>query len=69
MAGMEYAKLKGRIVEKFGTRKAFAEYIGLSENSMSKKMNGITSFSQEDIVQWSKALDIDLKDAGFYFFA
>ena len=69
MAGCEYSKLKGRITEKYGTRKAFAEHINLSEHSMSKKINGKTSFSQEDIIKWSKALDIDLKDAGVYFFA
>ena len=65
----EYRKLKGRIIEKYGTRKAFAEYLDLSENSMSKKLNGITSFSQSDIITWCKALDIDISDAGSYFFA
>lgn len=65
----EYRKLKGRIIEKFGTRKAFAEYLKLSENSMSKKLNGITSFSQSDIITWCEALDIDISDAGPYFFA
>lgn len=64
-----YAKLKGRIVEKFGTQKAFADAIGISENSMSKKLNGLTGFSQEDIVLWSEKLEIDLREAGKYFFA
>lgn len=65
----EYRKLIGRIIEKYGTRKAFAEYLGLSENSMSKKLNGITAFSQNDIEIWCNALDIELSDAGVYFFA
>lgn len=64
-----YAKLKGRIVEKFGTQKAFADAIGISENSISKKLNGLTGFSQEDIVLWSEKLEIDLREAGKYFFA
>lgn len=65
----EYRKLIGRIIEKFGTRKAFAEYLKLSENSMSKKLNGVTAFSQSDIETWCKALDIELSEAGVYFFA
>lgn len=65
----EYRKLIGRIIEKFGTRKAFAEYLKLSENSMSKKLNGVTAFSQDDIVTWCEALDIDISEAGVYFFA
>lgn len=65
----EYRKLKGRIIEKYGTRKAFAEHLNLSENSMSKKLNGVTSFSQGDIITWCEALDIEISDAGSYFFA
>ena len=52
-------KLKGRIVEKYLTQEKFAEVIGISSNSMSKKMNGKIGFSQKDIVKWSELLDID----------
>lgn len=65
----EYAKLKGRIVEKYGTREKFADIIGLSTTSLSLKLNGKTSFSQSDILLWCRALDIDVKkEAGQYFF-
>ena len=63
-----YPKLAGKIVEKYGTRKRFAEEIGLSENSISLKMNGKTGFSQEDMVQWGDLLDIETVDYGLYFF-
>lgn len=53
-----YDRLRGRIIEKYGTQEKFAEKLGLSSNSMSKKMNGKTGFSQKDIVEWSKLLDI-----------
>lgn len=65
----EYRKLSGRIVEKFGTRKKFAEALGISENSMSLKMTGRTGFSREDMLRWGELLDIDVSDFGDYFFA
>ena len=65
---MSYDKLKGRIVEKYKTQERFAQAVSISNQTMSKKMNGKTNFSQRDIVTWCKALDIDLKDVGIYFF-
>ena len=65
----EYRKLIGRIVEKYGTRKEFAKVLGISENSMSLKLNGKTGFSREDMVRWGELLDIDVNEFGAYFFA
>lgn len=64
----EYRKLRGRIVEKFGTNKKFAEAVGVSENSMSLKLNGKTGFSKEDMILWGKLLEIDVSEFGDYFF-
>ncbi len=64
-----YNKLRGRIVEKYGTQEAFARKIGISKNSLSLKMNGKTSFSQADIIKWSELLDIQPHEIGQYFFA
>lgn len=63
-----YNKLIGRIIEKFGTRKKFAEAIHMSENSLSLKLNNKTGFSQEDIDLWAQLLDIDVAEYGSYFF-
>ena len=65
---MSYGKLKGRIIEKFGSQEQFANHLSVSNQTMSRKMNGKSSFSQADIVKWCDALDIDLADAGLYFF-
>ena len=35
-----YAKLLGKIVEIFGTQRKFAEAMGLSERTISLKLNG-----------------------------
>lgn len=64
----KYDRLRGRIIEKYGSQEKFAEIIGISANSMSKKMNGKTGFSQRDIVRWSELLSIDKSDYSEYFF-
>ncbi len=64
----QYRKLKGKIVEKYGTQKAFADALDISENSLSLKLNGKTGFSQKDIVKWSLLLGIDQAEyQSFYF--
>lgn len=65
----KYNKLKGRIVEKFESQKNFAEALGLSLVSVSKKLNGITGFSQRDIEEWSRLLNIEKEEYSTYFFA
>lgn len=63
-----YNDLRGRIIAKYGTQGKFAEKLGISRNSMSKKMNCETGFSQEDIIVWSELLDIKPEEYGVYFF-
>ena len=65
----KYNKLRGRIVEVFGSQARFAEVIGLSEQSISAKLAGSSSFTQDNIIAWSDALNIDQSDIGSYFFA
>ena len=62
-----YKKLRGRIIEMYGSQLAFADHIKVSMQTVSRKLNGRINFSQKDIIVWSEALDIDLKDAGLYF--
>lgn len=64
-----YNKLKGRIVEKYGTQANFADVLGISNNSISKKLNCKTGFSQSDINKWAELLDIPVSEYGVYFFA
>ena len=65
----QYSKLKGRIVEKYGTMEAFGKQLNISKTQLSKKMNGKAGFSQADIVKWSGLLDIELSDVGSFFYA
>lgn len=63
-----YNKLKGKIVEVFGSQALFSRAINLSEQSVTAKLAGRTKFSQEDIIEWCEALGIDQNDIGLYFF-
>lgn len=64
----DYRKLKGRIVEKYGSQTRFVKEYGISENSFSMKMNNKTRFSSDDIVKMSEMLDIPKEKVGEYFF-
>lgn len=67
----DYSKLIGRIIEKFGTRKAFAEVCGFSENTISKKLSGKMAITTVDIDNWCtpELLDIASSEIPEYFFA
>lgn len=66
-----YSKLIGRIIEKFGTRRAFAKACGRTENTISKKLSGKMAITTDDIIKWSapELLDIDSSEIPEYFFA
>lgn len=64
----DYSKLKGRIIEKFGTQTNFVKKFGVSENTFSLKMNNKVRFSTDDIIKISDMLEIDGDDIGSYFF-
>lgn len=48
-----YDKLRGRIIEKCGSQAKFADKIGLSQNSVSRKLNCDVGFSQTDMLNWA----------------
>lgn len=66
----DYSKLLGRIVEKFGSQRAFAEACGFSENTISKKLSGQMAITTKDIINWSSKdlLDIEVTKIPEYFF-
>lgn len=64
----DYRKLFGRIMEKFGRQKAFAEAIGLDEAIVSLKLNNKRGMSQADIERWRVALEIEPSEVYDYFF-
>jgi hypothetical protein len=66
---MKLAKLKGKIIEEYGTCRAFSQSMGISESTVSLKLSGKVGFSVKEIENWSKALQIEKKEYGEYYFA
>lgn len=64
-----YKKLVGRIREKCKTQSAFARDMGLSERSVSLKLNGSREWKQLEMKKACEILDIKMKDIQDYFFA
>lgn len=63
------SKLRGRIVEKFGTIDAFSQEASLTRASISDYLNGKKCLSQKDMEEWMELLDIDKAEVFDYFFA
>ncbi|OUQ32056.1 DUF739 family protein [Massilimicrobiota timonensis] len=64
----EYSKLKGRIVEKCGNQQNFAKLMGLSERTVSLKLNNERKFTQPDIDKALTILEIPIEEIKDYFF-
>jgi hypothetical protein len=65
---MDYSKLKGRIIEKYGTRTAFADAIGLTMESLSRRLNNGANFKADEYIKACDLLDIPPKEMHLYFF-
>ena len=64
----DYRKLRGRIREKFGTQAEFSRNIGLSEVSVSNKLNNVVDWGQDEMESAIVALEIPFSDIHSYFF-
>ena len=63
-----YSKLKGKIREIYETHEVFAKVIGISTVSLSKKLNNLVDWKQEEIEKTVNALGIAPEDICVYFF-
>lgn len=63
------SKLRGRIVEKFGTLSEFSKAANCSFSFLSQYMNGKKKLDQPTMEKWIDLLDIDAPDISAYFFA
>ena len=68
MTGYDYSKLCGKMVEKFKTQYRFAIALGISERSLSLRLNGKVSWRDVDITNAIKLLDLSVEDIPEYFF-
>lgn len=66
---MEYSKLRGRITEVFGTQKAFATAMKMSECTLCFKLSGKAEWKRKEIIKALRLLNIPREEAHLYFFA
>ncbi len=65
----DYRKLRGRIIEKYGTLKDFAADMNWSERTLSLKMNCKVFWKQPEIMKAAKLLEIPSCEVMEYFFS
>lgn len=65
---MSYAKLRGRIVEKFGSQSAFAAVMEWREALLSAKLNNKSEWTCQEVIKACDLLEINPEDAHLYFF-
>lgn len=66
---MSYSKLRGRIVEIFGSNKAFAAAMKMDTSSLSFKLNNKTPWKREEIEKTCILLEIPIEEVHLYFFS
>ncbi len=62
-----YSKLKGKIIEKYGTHRMFAKALGISHASLSYKLTGKRQFDSQEIYRSAELLEIPLNEIASYF--
>lgn len=65
---LNYAKLNWKIAEVCGTQGKLAKAIGLSEHTVSKKLNQSSEFKTSEIMKIAEVLGIPSDEIGDYFF-
>lgn len=63
-----YRKLRGKIIEKYGTITEFVKIYGVSQNTFSRKLNNRLKFSADDIIKIVNILEIPESEIKEYFF-
>lgn len=64
----DYAKLNGRIIEMCGTQAVFAEKMGLSERTVSLKLNNKVAWKQPEMQRVAEILQFPETEIQSYFF-
>lgn len=65
---MNRLKLRGRIIERFGTLGAFSEATGISRVTISSVLSGKSTPRPHRLRMWCEILDIDRDDIGAFFY-
>lgn len=64
----QFLKIKARLVEKGLKQSDLAKQLGISPQSLNRKLNGISDFRLSELEEIAKVLDIDEHQYKEYFF-
>lgn len=64
----DYSKLNGKIAEVCGTQLNFARRMGLSERSVSLKINNKVPWKQQEMSKAAQILGFSMAEIQLYFF-
>ena len=64
----DMAKLKGRIIEKFGTLQQFASIFGIFQGTLGKKLDGRSYWDQAEIIRAAELLGVTPEEIPVFFF-
>jgi len=64
----DFRKLKGRVVEIFGTQETFAKEMGWSQRTCSLKLSGQVYWKQNEISKACNSLGLSENELQLYFF-
>lgn len=64
----DFSKLSGRIVAQYGTQYEFAKAMGISEHTLSMKLNNKVSWKATEIAKAVSLLKLDYSAIPEYFF-
>ena len=68
MENVKRWKLRAKIIEKYGTLKAFAKALDISETALSKRMTTKCAITDKEIMRMSDLLEIAPEEIGLFYF-
>ena len=68
MPKYDYSELRGKIYAKYKNQKRFAIAMGMTEASLSKKLDALSFFTAPEIEKSMKLLGLPMEQIQFYFF-
>ena len=66
---MKFAKLRGAIRERYAAEYEFARPVGMTRDTLGRKLNGKSEFTLPEMEQVLEALAIPKRDVYDYFFS
>lgn len=64
----DYRKLRGKIIEKYGSFLNFSDAVGISNTTISLCINNKQTWNQQNIIKVSEKLEIPQEEIPVYFF-